>query len=379
MNLFENEAKQEFSKFSIPVPRGATVIAPNQTEQALAQLKPPYIVKAQVPVGGRGKAGGIMSASSTSKAREAVAKLFGTRIKTFPVTQVLIEERISIKKELYLAITIDLSKRIYAVLASAKGGVEIEEIAQADPKAIIRTTVDSQLGFCSFHAIQVAKQLGYSGSKLIDLSSIVQKLYRICIETDAELVEINPLAETRTGSFVAADARMVIDDNSLCRHPEYERRETQILQPQEALALKNKLAYVKLNGDIGVIGNGAGLVMATIDVLNLFGGKPANFLDLGGGATTEAVKTAMKIVLSDPQTKSILINVLGGITRCDEVAKGIVKAMLTAEVKKPLVARLEGTNQQEGQKILMDAGIRVINSMEEAAKLAVQLAAGANQ
>jgi succinyl-CoA synthetase beta subunit len=190
------------------------------------------------------------------------------------------------------------------------------------------------------------------------------------------MVEINPLAETETGSFVAADARMVIDDNALFRHPEYEAEEAQTLSPQEALALKNNLAYIKLDGDIGVVGNGAGLVMATLDLLTLSGGKPANFLDLGGGATIEAIKAALEIVLADLDTKIILVNVLGGITRCDEVARGIIEAAKHAEVKKPLVVRLVGTNQQEGQKILADAGIRVLGSMEEAAKQAVEFAAG---
>ena len=229
----------------------------------------------------------------------------------------------------------------------------------------------------SFHSLAIAKQLGYSGNQLVKISTIIQKLYQVCIDNDAELVEINPLAETGTGDLVALDSGMVIDDNALFRHPEYEAKETEALSPQEVLALKNNLAYVKLDGDIGVVGNGAGLVMATLDLLNFFGGKPANFLDLGGGATIEAIAVALQIVFAEPDIKVIIVNVLGGITHCDDVARGIVEAANEAKVKKPLVVRLVGTNQQEGQKILANAGISVLDSMEEAAKQAVKITLGA--
>jgi succinyl-CoA synthetase beta subunit len=376
LNLIESEVKQVFSRYGIPIPKGVVVADPKQTGHAVSSLQPPYMVKAQVPVGGRGKAGGILPAMSMHEVEEAATKLIGAQIRNLPVKQVLIEEKLSIVKELYLGITVDRFNRCYVALASAMGGVEIEEVAEKTPKAIIRTTVDSHLGIRSFHALSIAKQLGYSGSQLVELSTVIQKLYRVCVENDAEMVEINPLAETETGSFVAADARMVIDDNALFRHPEYEAEEAQTLSSQEALALKNNLAYVKLNGDIGVVGNGAGLVMATLDLLTLYGGKPANFLDVGGGATIEAIKAALEIVLTDPSTKIILVNVLGGITHCDEVARGIVEATKNAEAKKPLAVRLVGTNQREGQKILADAGIRVLDSMEEATKKAVEFSAG---
>jgi succinyl-CoA synthetase beta subunit len=255
--------------------------------------------------------------------------------------------------------------------------VEIEETASKTPKAIIRAFIDAQFCVRSFDSMAIAKRLGYSGTELVKLSNIIQKLYQVCIDNDAELVEINPLAETETGDFVALDARMVIDDNALFRHPEYAAKEAEAFSPQEALALKNNLAYVKLDGDIGVVGNGAGLVMATIDLLNLFGGKPANFLDLGGGATVEAITAALQIVLADPATKAVLVNVLGGITHCDDVARGIVEAVNEAKVEKPLVVRLVGTNQLEGQKILANAGISVLDNMEEAAKQAVEITRGA--
>ena len=376
MNLFEYEAKQEFSTYSIPIPQGTLVTNSNQTAQAIAKLKPPYMIKAQVLVGGRGKAGGIIPSNSAKEAEEAVAKLLGVQIKGLPVKQVLIEEKLPIRKELYVGITIDRFNRSYVALASATGGVEIEEIAGKTPKAIIRTLIDPQLGLRSFHAMAIAKQFGYSGNQLAELAAIIQKLYQVCVDNDAELVEINPLAETEAGNFVALDARMVIDDNALFRHPECAEREAEELSSQEALALKNNLAYVKLDGDIGVVGNGAGLVMATLDLLNFFSGKPANFLDLGGGATIEAITAALRILFADPDTKAIIVNVLGGITHCDDVARGIVEAANEAKVKKPLVVRLVGTNQQEGQKILSDAGISVLDSMEEAARQAVEITRG---
>jgi succinyl-CoA synthetase beta subunit len=334
------------------------------------------MIKAQVLVGGRGKAGGIIPSNSAKEAEEAVAKLLGVQIKGLPVKQVLIEEKLPIRKELYVGITIDRFNRSYVALASATGGVEIEEIAGKTPKAIIRTLIDPQLGLRSFHAMAIAKQFGYSGNQLAELAAIIQKLYQVCVDNDAELVEINPLAETEAGNFVALDARMVIDDNALFRHPECAEREAEELSSQEALALKNNLAYVKLDGDIGVVGNGAGLVMATLDLLNFFSGKPANFLDLGGGATIEAITAALRILFADPDTKAIIVNVLGGITHCDDVARGIVEAANEAKVKKPLVVRLVGTNQQEGQKILSDAGISVLDSMEEAARQAVEITRG---
>jgi succinyl-CoA synthetase beta subunit len=333
-------------------------------------------VKAQVLIGGRGKAGGIISAASQKDAEEAAVKLLGAQIRGLLVKQVLIEEKLPIRRELYVGITVDRFNRSYVVLASATGGVEIEEIASKTPKAIIRTFIDEHSCVRPFDSVAIAKQLGYSGNQLVALSTIIQKLYQVCIDNDAELVEINPLAEAETGDFVALDARMVIDDNALFRHPEYAVKETEALSPQEALALKNNLAYVKLDGDIGVVGNGAGLVMATLDLLNFFGGKPANFLDLGGGATVEAITAALQIVLADPATKTVLVNVLGGITHCDDVARGIVEAANQTEIKKPLVVRLVGTNQLEGQKILANAGISVLDSMEEAAKQAVEITGG---
>jgi succinyl-CoA synthetase beta subunit len=256
------------------------------------------------------------------------------------------------------------------------GGVDIDELAKKSPESIIRTAVDPQLGIRSFHALSIAKSLGYVGSQLTELSLIIERFFRAFIENDAELAEINPLVETDLGKFMAVDARVAIDDNAIFRHPEYQQQEVQKRSSQEALAEKYKLAYVKLDGDIGVVGNGAGLVMATIDLLYFFGGKPADFLDIGGGASKQTIKAAVQILLDSPEVKSVLVNVLGGITRCDEVAYGILEATKDAKTKKPLIVRLVGTNEKEGQKILRAGGVYAMDSMEEAAKRAVKLAEG---
>ena len=376
LDLIENKAKQLLLRYGISIPKGILISDSKQTLLAVNDFKPPYMVKAQVRVSGRGKAGGIKTVYSAHEAEKAVTELFGAKVKNLAVEQVLIEEKLSIKKELYLGFTVDRFNRSYVVLASKIGGVDVEEVVEITPQAIIRGIIDPQLGIRSFHALSIAKSLGYGGSQLVELSTVIQKLYQAAIENDAEMAEINPLVETDAGRFVAADARMEIDDNALFRHPEYEAQEDQTLSSQEVLASKNNLAYVKLDGDIGVVGNGAGLVMATIDLLNFFGGRPADFLDIGGGASVEAIKAALRIVLEDPDVSSVLVNVLGGITRCDEVAKGIIEATKEVKVKKPLVVRLVGTNEKVGQKILSDAGVSVLGSMEEAAKQAVEFAVG---
>ncbi len=379
LNLSEFEAKQILHSYGIPIPNGILISDSKQTVSALNNLKPPYMVKAQVPVSGRGKAGGVIPANSILEAQDAVTRLIGAKIKNFLVSQVLIEEKLATKKELYAGFTIDRFNRCYVMLASKMGGMDIEELSEKTPQAIVRAPVDVQSGLRSFDSLSIAKGLGYGGDQLVELSSIIQKLYRAAIENDAEMAEINPLIETETAGFVAADARMVIDDNALFRHSEYEYKGTQALSLIETLALKNNLAYVKLDGNIGVVGNGAGLVLATLDLLNYYGGKPADFLDIGGGANVEAIRVALRIVLEDSDIKSVLVNVLGGITRCDEVARGIIEAVREVKVKKPMAVRLVGTNEKEGLKILADAGISAVDSMEEAAKQAVKFAEGAKQ
>ncbi len=377
MKFFEYEAKQVYARFDIPIPHGVLVANKEQVKDAVAKLKQPYVVKAQVLSGGRGKAGGILFADDADEAAEATAKLLEMKISGSPVHQVLVEEKLEYVKELFLSITVDRLNRTYVVLTSEAGGVEIEETAKTTPQAIIKTLVDPQLGIRDFHAMAAAQKLGYKGSQLAELTKIIAKLYQALIDSDAELVEINPLAETSDGRFVALDARLTIDDNALFRHPDYqtkaEERKGELL-PQERLALQKGLAYVKLDGNIGVIGNGAGLVMATLDLINHFGGRPANFLDLGGGATLEQIDAAIEIVNSNANVKALLINILGGLTHCDVVAKAIVETAKAVGTSKPLVVRLVGTNEKEGKKILWEAGIEALDSMEQAARQAVKVA-----
>jgi len=293
-----------------------------------------------------------------------------------PVKSVWIEEKIKVKKELYFGLTTDRFRQQYVAVASGIGGMDIEETASKTPEKVTTKPIDPEFGFHPFEARQIAKAMGYSGTKLAELGRILEKLYNAGMDYDAELVEMNPLVEDSDGGFLAADARMIIDDNALFRHPEYKKRllegESE-LSPQELEAVKNDLAYVKLDGNIGIIGNGAGLVMATLDTIQYYGGKPANFLDVGGGAPSEKTALALKIVLSDPNIRVILVNILGGITRCDEVARGILEAREKVGVTRPMVIRLVGTNEEEGKRILTEAGIHVLESMEEAAQQAVQI------
>jgi succinyl-CoA synthetase beta subunit len=376
MKLFEYEAKTILAKYGIPTPLGGLATTPSQARETAAKLKPPFVVKAQVLVAGRGKAGGILFVNSSDEAEEATEKLLKMQIKGIPVRSVWIEEQIRIKKELYFGFTTDRFNQCYVAVASAVGGMEIEEAAARTPERVIKTLVRPQISFHLFHARQIAGRMGYSGSQVVELARILEILYRVGMDYDAELIEMNPIVETADGKFVAADARIIIDDNSLFRHQEYKRRllegESE-LSPQELEAMKNDLAYVKLEGNIGVIGNGAGLVMATLDTIQYYGGKPANFLDVGGGAPSEKTALALNIVLSDPNVKALFINILGGITRCDEVAKGILEAKEKVSATKPMVIRLVGTNEEEGKKILTDAGIHVLESMEAAAKRVVEI------
>jgi len=376
VKLFEYEAKSILARYGVPTPKGGLATNSKEAWEIASKLKPPFAVKAQVLVAGRGKAGGILFAESLSEVERAAEKLLSMRVKDIPVRKVWIEEKIRIKRELYFGITTDRFNRSYVAIASSVGGMEIEEIAEKTPEKLIKFLINPQHGFRSFHARQIARKMGYSGSQLLELEKIFLGLYRAGVDYDAELIEMNPLTETIDGRFVAADARIIMDDNALFRHQEFRKRllegESE-LAPQELEAIKNGLAYVKLNGNIGVIGNGAGLVMATLDTIKYYGGEPANFLDVGGGASSEKIAAALKIVLSDPNVKALFINILGGITRCDEVARGILEAREKMRVTKPTVIRLVGTNEEEGKKILKEAGIHVLESMETAAQKVVEI------
>ncbi|MBS7621258.1 ADP-forming succinate--CoA ligase subunit beta [Candidatus Bathyarchaeota archaeon] len=374
MKLLEYEAKRILAKYGVPTPKGGLATSITQAREIASKLKPPLVIKAQVPVAGRGKAGGIIFADSTAEVEKAAEKLLSMQIKGIPVRSIWIEEKIEAKKELYFGLTVDRSSKSYVAIASSEGGMEIEEVAVKTPERVIRLPIDPQCGFRPYHARQIAKRMGYSGNQLSLLGNIFYSLYKAGMDYDAELIEMNPLVETLNGDFVAVDIRIIIDDNALFRHQEFKDRILEgELSPQEIEAAKNDIAYVKLDGDIGVIGNGAGLVMATLDAIQLYGGKPANFLDVGGGAPSEKIAAALKIVLSDPNVKALFINILGGITRCDEVARGILTAKEKLGIEKPLVIRLVGTNEEEGKRILTEAGIHVLESMEEAAQRVVEI------
>lgn len=376
MKLYEYEAKNILAKHGITTPQGGLATSAGQAREVAARLRLPVVVKAQVLVAGRGKAGGILFAQSAEEAEKAAEKLLSMKIKEIPVKSVWVEEKIQVKKELYFGITTDRLNRCYVAIASSLGGVDIEEVASRTPEKVVKTSINPQLGLRSFQTKEIATKMGYRGNQISDLGKTFERLYAAALENDAELIEMNPLTETAEGKFVAADARIIVDDNALFRHQDYKKRLLEgesDLSPQEVEAMTNDLAYVRLEGNIGVIGNGAGLVMATLDTIQYYGGKPANFLDVGGGAPSEKTALALKIVLSDPRVKTLFINILGGITRCDEVARGILEAKEKVGVTKPMVIRLVGTNDAEGKRILKEARIPVLESMEEAARQVVEM------
>jgi succinyl-CoA synthetase beta subunit len=377
LKLYEYETKKLLANYGILTPRGYVATNSVEAKKAIAKLQPPLALKAQILVAGRGKAGGILFADSLEEAEKATDDLFRNPVKDIPVKKILVETKISIVKELYFGITIDRFQRKYVIVASPHGGVEIEGVSVSAPNELIKTLINPTKGFRISDAKQIVRKMSYSGTQLDELAGILEQLYRLAMDNDAELIEINPLAETADGKFIAVDAKLIIDDNSLFRHPEFEKRvfrEEREKTAQEIEAEKNGLSYVKLEGDIGVVGNGAGLVMATLGLIQYYGGKPADFLDLGGGAPVERIAAALKIILSDQDVSAVLVNILGGITHCDDVARAVVEAKNKAQASKPFVIRLVGTNEEEGRRILNDSGIAVLDSMEEAAKHAVQIA-----
>ncbi|UCE28477.1 MAG: ADP-forming succinate--CoA ligase subunit beta [Candidatus Bathyarchaeota archaeon] len=377
MRLHEYEAKEILSRYEIRIPEGGLATSLSRVREIATELHPPLMVKAQVLVSGRGKAGGILFANSPSEAETVAKRLLGAEIKASKVRFLLVEEKLSVKRELYFGVTVDRSNQCYVAMASSTGGMEIEEVAVAMPEKIIRFLIHPLDGFHSHDAVEIARKLGYSNGPRLKLAAILGKLYQVAMDYDGELVEMNPLVETVSGDFVAADARLIVDNNALYRHPELEKRLREQRTEASVLEMKARqkgLAYVKLEGNVGVIGNGAGLVMATLDTIQLHGGKPANFLDVGGGASMAKVAAALDIVFSDPEVSTIFVNILGGITRCDEVAKGILMKRKRSGFVKPIVIRLVGTNEEEGRRVLREAGVPVMDSMEDAAEKAVELA-----
>jgi len=376
VKLFEFEAKDILRKHGLSIPKGRVVSYPSEAEAIAKEIGKPVALKSQVLVSGRGKAGGIAFAGNATDAGKVASDLLDKFIKGSLVYSLLVEEKLDIAVQFYVSISIDRQARRYIVLFSTSGGVDIEEVALASPHKILRYWVDPDAGFAKSTAEAMVAQSPEVGRQdMSRLASILATLYEVAMECDAELVEINPLVKTSSGEFVAADARMIIDDNALFRHPEFETRSFQRVEdtPREAEARRQGLAYVDLVGDIGIVGNGAGLVMATMDVVGYFGGRAANFLDIGGGAQTEVVKKGLMLVMSKPEVKAVLVNILGGITRCDVVAEGIVKGISESSFKKPIVVRLIGTNDKEGREILHQAGINVYSDMETAAREVVKV------
>ena len=381
MKLHEHQAKEIFAKYGIPVPQGKVAFTLKEAKEIAEELGEfPLVVKAQIHCGGRGKAGGVKIVKNMEELEEAVNSLLGKVLKTFqcpdgkPVNRVLIEKATNIDKEYYLAITLDRSKSKPVIMVSAAGGMEIEEIVKENPEAIIIETIDPELGLMPYQARELAFRLNLP---VKDFSNIALKLYKIYSDLDASLVEINPLVLTKEGDLIALDAKLDVDDNSVFRHKDIEEMEDETQIPElEVEAKKYGLNYIKLNGNIGCMVNGAGLAMATMDIIKLAGGEPANFLDVGGGANVEQIANAFRILMADPDVKAVFINIFGGILRVDRLAQGLIEASKIVELKVPVVARLEGTNVEEGKRMLQESGLNFIiaEDMWDGAKKAVELA-----
>jgi succinyl-CoA synthetase beta subunit len=384
MDLLEYQGKQEFARFDIPVSPGGVA---DSVDEAVAQAEAagfPVVVKAQVQVGGRGKAGGIKLANDAAEVRTHAANILGMDIKGHVVKRLWVEHASDIAEEYYASFTLDRSAKKHLLMLSAKGGVEIEQVADEDPGAIVKLHVDPVDGLSVDAARAAAVNAKLNPSAVDGAADILVKLYRCFVEGDCDLAEINPLIFTPQGAVHALDAKVSLDDSAAFRHPEWDAyRSTQVLDEREQLAKEKGLQYIGLDGSVGIIANGAGLAMSTLDVVNQVGGKAANFLDIGGGANADVMAAALEVINSDTNVKAILINIFGGITRGEEVAKGIVEAVKRVELRAPMVVRLDGTNADEGREILSTAGIPddVLISrptMLDAARTAVAIANGAN-
>jgi succinyl-CoA synthetase beta subunit len=379
VDLYEHQGKELFARYDIPVPRGIVATTAEDAARATEELGGRSVVKIQVQVGGRGKGGGVALADSPQRAAEEAERMLREGFKGMPVTRVLCEELLPIAREFYTSLLLDRSTGRYLALVTAEGGVDIEELARTRPEAIRRVQVDPSIGMRPFHVRELVVALPSESRQ--GAADIIGKAYRMLLEVDATLVEINPLVQLEDGRVVGLDSKVTIDDSALFRHPEIESlRSAFPIDPVEARAKEKGLQYVKLDGDVGIIGNGAGLVMSTLDVVAQAGGRAANFLDVGGGASADQMATSLEVVLSDPAVSSVLINIFGGITRGDLVARGVLEALDRVQPKVPIVVRLDGTNAAEGRKILAEAqhpNIVSAATMIEAAQLAAALASGA--
>jgi succinyl-CoA synthetase beta subunit len=378
MKLHEYQARDIVARYGIPVTGGGVASTPAEVRQVAEQIGGKVAVKAQVHVGGRGKAGGIKLAETPAEAEAAGKQILGMDIKGLTVEKVLVAEAITYDKEIYLGIILDRASKRIVMIASSEGGVEIEEVAKTNPDAIIKLPADPLLGLQPFQAQELAFRIGLTdGKQARQFAAIAAGLYKAFVENDAELAEINPLVVLPDGKLQALDSKIVLDDSGLFRHKEMESMRDLAGEPEsEIKARENGLTFIKLDGDIGCMVNGAGLAMATMDVVNLFGGSPANFLDIGGGANAQKVAAALDIILDDPNVKAVMVNIFGGITRCDEVARGIVEAQKIIKRQVPMVVRLVGTNEEEGQRILADASLIPAATLAEAAQKAVEIARG---
>ena len=376
MKIHEYQAKEIFSRYAIPITREKVCYTVEEVVETASTFDMPVVVKAQVLVGGRGKAGGVKLARSVDEAREAGGKILGMDIKGLTVEKVLVAQGIKFNSEFYVGLTIDRNSKSVIFMASSEGGVEIEEVAKVNPDAIHKFVIDPDLGMTAFLARKIAFRL-FSDFSLVKQAVVMfQKLYQIFIDTDASLVEINPLVVTDDGQLLALDGKMNFDDNALFRQSEIEAMNEPDEDEKKELDAKEKgLSYIRLDGTIGCMVNGAGLAMATMDLVKYFGGQPANFLDIGGSSSPQKVIDAMNLLLSDQNVKVVMINIFGGITRCDDVARGLVTALQQLKVDVPIVVRLSGTNARQGLEIIKEANLPVVNTMSEAAQEAIRLCA----
>jgi succinyl-CoA synthetase beta subunit len=380
MDLLEYQGKQLFARHGVPVPQGLPAKTVDDAVKAADEIGYPCVVKAQVKIGGRGKAGGIKVAKDRNEAQTHAEAILGMDIRGFTVHELWIEAASEIEDEYYASIVFDRSAKAPLFMLSTQGGMDIEEVAEKDPKAIAKLHVDPLLGFQDYHGRRLAFEAGIDADLVRPVGALLAKLYDAFVGEDAMLVEVNPLIVTKDRKVAALDAKVTLDDNAAYRHPDHaDLLDRAAEDPQEAMARERGLTYVKLDGDIGILGNGAGLVMSTLDVVAQAGGAPANFLDAGGGSKAEAITSAVEVILSDEKVKAVLFNIFGGITRCDEVARGLIAAFEQINPSVPFVVRLDGTNDVEGRQILADANLPNVHpakTMDEAAAKVVELAKG---
>jgi succinyl-CoA synthetase beta subunit len=377
MKLHEYQSKQIFAKYGIPIPKGRVAATADEAKQIAKELGSRVVIKSQVLVGGRGKAGGIRLAKSPDEAAELAGQILAMEIKGLPVRKVLVDEAAAIESEIYLGITNDRAARKPVMMASLAGGVDIEEVARITPEKIIKVHVDPLLGLRDYQARDIAAGIDLPREHWRTFGQIARGLWQAYSDCDATLAEINPLVITGENKLLAVDGKMLIDDNALYRQQALsEMRDLDVEAPSEIEARRYGLSFIKLDGNIGCMVNGAGLAMTTMDIIKLFGGSPANFLDIGGGASSEKVAAALRIILTDPNVKAVMYNIFGGITRGDEVARGILAALAEVKTEVPMVIRLVGTNAEEGRRLLADANMITAETLADAAQKAVAVATG---